>query len=136
MLVVDTNVIAALFLEGTRTLDVRELYSRDSDWRTEPFALIEFSNVLATYIRQNLITQPKALEYLAHAEAYLMPALLSVANDEALRLASRYRVSAYDARFLAVAKMHDTVLVTEDLKLRGAAPALTISIDGALEALA
>jgi predicted nucleic acid-binding protein len=43
-------------------------------------------------------------------------------------------VSAYDARFLAVADTLGTKLVTEDAKLRAAAPDLTRSLAQALAA--
>jgi predicted nucleic acid-binding protein len=41
-------------------------------------------------------------------------------------------VSAYDVRFIAAAQILGTKLVTEDAKLRAAAPALTLSLAGAL----
>jgi predicted nucleic acid-binding protein len=41
-------------------------------------------------------------------------------------------VTAYDARFLALAHRLGTRLVTEDAKLRSAAPALTLSLAEAL----
>ena len=49
-----------------------------------------------------------------------------------LAIAARYRVSAYDARFLALADQLGRRLVTEDTRLRGAAPALTQSLAEAL----
>jgi len=55
-----------------------------------------------------------------------------VSHRAALDTALRYRVTAYDARFLAVAQQLGTRLVTEDAKLRSAAPALTQSLVEAL----
>jgi predicted nucleic acid-binding protein len=49
-----------------------------------------------------------------------------------LATASRHRVSAYDARFLALAHQLGSRLVTEDARLRVAAPALTQSLAEAL----
>ncbi len=51
-----------------------------------------------------------------------------------MELAMRYQVTAYDARFLALADQHGGRLVTEDAKLRAAAPALTQSLQEALAA--
>ena len=44
----------------------------------------------------------------------------------------RYRVTAYDGRFLTLALQLDRRLITEDVKLRAAAPKLTQSLAEAL----
>jgi predicted nucleic acid-binding protein len=49
-----------------------------------------------------------------------------------LAIAARHHVSAYDARFLALADHLGRRLVTEDIRLRIAAPALTQSLAEAL----
>ena len=49
-----------------------------------------------------------------------------------LAIAARHRVSAYDARFLALADQLGSRLVTEDARLRAAVPALTQSLAEAL----
>jgi predicted nucleic acid-binding protein len=46
----------------------------------------------------------------------------------------QFAVSAYDARFLGAAQTFKAKLVTEDARLRLAAPALTISLSDALAA--
>jgi predicted nucleic acid-binding protein len=132
MLLVDTNIVAPLFVFSARTGDVQELRARDGIWRTDPFVLIEFSNVLATYQRARYITAAVARECLARAEAFLQPHFFPVGNEAALEFALRYRTTAYDGRFLALADQLGTRLVTEDAKLRAAAPALTQSLTEAL----
>jgi predicted nucleic acid-binding protein len=52
----------------------------------------------------------------------------------ALDVARRYNISAYDARFIAAAQQLETKLVTEDRKLRAAAPERTRSLAQALDA--
>jgi predicted nucleic acid-binding protein len=47
-------------------------------------------------------------------------------------MAARHNISAYDARFLALADQLGLRLVTEDVRLRAAAPALTQSLAEAL----
>jgi len=44
-------------------------------------------------------------------------------------MATDLRISAYDGRFIAAAKQMGSKLVTEDAKLRAAAPAWTLSLD-------
>ena len=53
-------------------------------------------------------------------------------SHEALDTGLRYRVTAYDARFLAAAEQLGRRLVTEDARLRAAAPGLTQSLAEAL----
>jgi predicted nucleic acid-binding protein len=132
MLVVDTNIIAALYIRGAYTDGVHQLRRRDDLWRTDPFAVIEFSNILATYQRAHYLTTTEAQRCLAQADRFLRPHYVEVPHDTALALAIRHGVTAYDARFLALAQRVGLRLVTEDEKLRAAAPVLTQSLADAL----
>lgn len=131
MVIVDTNVLAYLLIEGDRTPEAQALYAIDSEWRSEAFLLVELSNVLATYVRSEAMTRPQAETLLSEAERR-MRGLVNVPGTQALRLADRFGVSAYDARFLAAAQALGGKLVTEDTRLRAAAPGLTLSLAGAL----
>ena len=133
MVAVDTNIVVALFIRGRFSDDALKLQRKDSVWRTEPFALVEFSNVFATYQRARYLSKAAALERLQLAEEFLSPNYLRVSNQSALELALQYRVSGYDARFLAVADQLRLRLLTEDIQLRTAAPALTQSLKEALD---
>jgi len=128
MLLVDTNIIAPLYVRSARTEAVEELFARDAVWRTEPLALIELSNVLITYERSRYITAATARDCLNRAAAFLQPHLFRVSHQAALEAALDYRVTAYDARFLALADQLGIRLITEDARLRAAAPALTQSL--------
>jgi len=132
MIVVDTNIIAPLYVRSARSDAVTELFARDADWRTEPLALIELSNVLFTYERARYITAATARDCLNRAAAFLQPQLFRVSHQAALDAALRYGTTAYDARFLALAQQLGHRLVTEDAKLRAAAPRLTRSLTEAL----
>ena len=132
MILVDTNVIAPLYVRSARSEAAAELFARDSLWRTEPLALIELSNVLISYERTHYITAVMARECLNRATAFLQPHFFRVTHQAALDAALRYRVTAYDARFLALAQELGRPLVTEDGKLRAAAPKLTQSLAEAL----
>ena len=132
MVLVDTNIIAPLYVRSARTEAVEELFARDAVWRTEPLALIELSNVLVTYERARYITAATARDCLNHAAAFLQPHLFRVSHQAALEAALDYRVTACDARFLALADQLGIRLITEDARLRAAAPALTQSLAEAL----
>lgn len=130
VVVVDTNVLAYLMLEGDRTSAAQELFERDADWRSEAFIMVEFSNVLTTYVRTKVLSRDQGLKLLAGAEK-LVPVLTSVQNARALEVATQFGISAYDARFVALAIQMKVKLVTEDAKLRAAVPSWTVSLAGA-----
>jgi predicted nucleic acid-binding protein len=132
MVVVDTNILAYLLLAGDRTADARALLKRDADWRSESFALIEFTNVLATAMRARGLLPRQANTVLEQAQNLMEPGLHAANHADVLALAFQFKVSAYDARFLAVAKTLGKKLVTEDAKLRNAAPEITQSLAEAL----
>jgi predicted nucleic acid-binding protein len=127
VVLVDTNVLAYLMLEGDRTSAARALYERDADWRSEAFIMVEFSNVLSTYVRTKALTRDQGLKLLAGAEQ-LVPVLTTVPHVRGLEAAMQFGISAYDARFIALAMQMRVKLVTEDAKLRAAVPSWTASL--------
>jgi len=131
VVVVDTNILAYLLIAGDHTKEAQTLFSRDPEWKSEAFLLIEFSNILATYQRSGAINHTQAEELLSDAETHIR-GLVNVPHLTALRFAHTYTVSAYDARFLATADAFSAKLVTQDTKLRAAAPGLTQSLADSL----
>jgi predicted nucleic acid-binding protein len=131
VVLVDTNIITYLMIRGNRTAAAQQLYERDSDWCSEAFVMVEFSNVIATYVRTRALTQAQGTKLLAESQVHLST-LHSVVNTQALESAMQFGISAYDARFISLAKQLKMKLITEDVKLRVAVPALTMSLDDAL----
>ena len=106
MFVVDTNIIAPLYIRGAYTEAVHELRRRDGFWRTDPFAMIEFSNVLATYRRARYLTTAEAEQCLLEADRFLRPHYIEVpymrpwnsrsgtTSQPMTRVSSRWRLSS------------------------------------------
>jgi predicted nucleic acid-binding protein len=134
VVLIDTNIAVSLWIANDWTAAARRLLADDPDWSTEAYALIEFSNVMATYVRAKLSSSAQAQKRLQEAEELLSPRLIEIDHRAALRTAVEYGISAYDARFLAAALSLKVKLITEDAKLRRAAPELTQSIEQALSA--
>ncbi len=132
MIAVDTNILGYLLLAGEQTAHARALLARDPDWHSDTVVLIELTNVLATAIRVRGLSLRQATSALMQAQSVIEAGLHAASHAEVLVLADQLRVSAYDARFLAVARDLGLRLVTEDAKLRKAAPALTQSLAHAL----
>ena len=133
MVVVDTNVVVYLLIAGDRTRDAQALFARDPDWKSEAFVLVEFSNVVATYLRAGALSHAQA-HALMHQAEKTIGGVVNLPHARALLIAEEFAVSAYDARFLGAAQNLHSKLVTEDTRLREAAPALTMSIADALAA--
>jgi len=128
MVVVDTNVLAYLLITGEWTPAAQPLFAQDDDWHTEPFALVEFSNLLATACRTRGLQLAQARSLLEKAEELLQDRTHAVSHSMALAVANEFAISAYDGRFVALAAQFDTALITEDARLHRAAPRQTRSI--------
>ena len=131
MVVVDTNILVYLLIEGDRLAQAQALWRRDPVWCSEPFILVEFSNVLATCLRSQALSPAEAKALLAEASRRLT-SLVQVRHADALDLAGEFGISAYKARFIAVARAQNLPLITEDGRLRSAVPACTQSLAAAL----
>jgi predicted nucleic acid-binding protein len=82
-------------------------------------------------VRSRALTAEQGVELLIEAET-LMPALPNVEHAHALEIAMQFGLSAYDARFIALAQKMKTRLVTEDKKLQATVPTWTISLASAI----
>jgi predicted nucleic acid-binding protein len=133
LVIVDTNILAYLMIEGDRTAAARQLRSRDPDWRSEAFIMVELSNLLATYIRTRVLARDRALRLLAEAHS-VVPVLVTVPHSRALEAAAEFGISAYDGRFIALAMQSRQRLVTEDSRLLAASPRWTVSLTDAVRA--
>lgn len=128
MIAIDSNVLAFLLLNGGHTPNARALFELDADWHSDVFVLVELTNVLATAMRVRGLPLPQAAAALTKAQGVVEYGLHMADHADVLGLAAHLRVSAYDARFLVVAKDLGLRLVTEDAKLRKAAATLTQSL--------
>ena len=128
MIAVDCNVLAHLLLDGEQTPRARALLERDADWHSDGLILVELTNVLATAMRARGLAMKDATIVLTQAHAVVEPGLHGANHFETLALAAQLRVSAYDARYLVVARDLGVKLVTEDARLRAAVPKLTQSL--------
>jgi predicted nucleic acid-binding protein len=132
MKVVDTNIVAYLLLEGPHSAAARDLHAADDDWHSESFLMVELVSVLAKTMRIAGLSLAQSVQTLVDAQRLLLDCLHDASGRDVLEAAATFGVSAYDARFLVVARALGEPLVTEDAKLRRAAPELTCSLDEAL----
>ena len=122
MTVVDSNVLAYLYLPGDRTADAEALLERDPEWAAPVLWRSEFRNILAGYLRRKAITFDQACSLQSEAESLLAGSEFEVDSKAVLELVRDSDCSAYDCEFIALAINLDTKLVTMDRKLLRAFP--------------
>lgn len=128
MIVVDSNVIAYLYLPGEFTAEAERLLERDPDWVAPLLWRSELRNILALYIRKKLLEFDQAFRIQREAETLLADHEYDVDSFEVLTLARDSGCSAYDCEFIALARQLDVKLVTMDANLRKVFPATTIGL--------
>ena len=128
MIVVDTNILAYLYLPGDYTAHAEAMLERDPDWAAPILWRSEFRNILAGYMRRGTLTFEQARDLQAEAESLLTGSEHEVDSQRVLELVRDSNCSAYDCEFVALALRLDTKLVTMDAKLLKAFPGRTVSL--------
>jgi len=128
MIVVDTNVIGYLFLSSEQSLFAEHALKIDSEWAAPIIWRSELRNVLALYMRKNIIKLEDAQRIMNSALELLRGREYEVSSYEVLSLASESECSAYDCEFIAVANELKVSLLTSDKQLLKKFPAVTISL--------
>lgn len=128
MIVVDTNVIACLYLPGAQTAAARRSLLADPDWVAPYLWRSELRNVLATYLRGGHIALPEAESVMAEAERTMMDAEFDVDSAEVLALALESGASAYDCEYVALARRLKIKVLTSDRALLRRFPGDTVDL--------
>jgi predicted nucleic acid-binding protein len=128
MIVVDANILVYRIVAGEMTGGALQLQEKDPDWRTSPLWEYEFGNALALMILQKHLTTKLASELFQTAKEYFTPGEMRADPDSAMQLTTEKKISYYDAQYLALARMLDVPLVTEDKALRKAGGKSALSI--------
>lgn len=129
MIVADTNIISYLFLPTAYSEKASRLYLQDVEWAAPSLWRSEFRNVLALYIRQQILSLSQALAIQEEAEALMMDHEFSITSMQVLSLTDSSTCSAYDCEFVALAKQLSVKLVTEDKKILREFPDNAQSLD-------
>lgn len=122
MIVVDSNVVAYLYLPGDYTEAAEALLGHDADWAAPLLWRSEFRNILAGYMRRRTLTLEMACDLQREAECLLAGAEHEIDSRQVLELVRDSACSAYDCEFVALAMTLGVKLVTMDAKLLTAFP--------------
>jgi predicted nucleic acid-binding protein len=124
MIVVDTNVLAYLWLPGERTANAERLLRRDPDWNAPLLWRSEFRNVLAGCLRRGDVTLETALQIADEAEGQMRGREYSVPSSQVLARIESSECSAYDCEFVVLAEELGVPLFTADEKLLRSFPSV------------
>ena len=128
MIVVDTNVIAALYLPSDNSIFAEALLAQDADWLVPMLWRSEMRNTLAKYLRAGLMSLEQIYQ-IQHEAEDLMAGNEYQANSLAvLKLADTSQCSAYDCEFVALARYLQVKLITQDKQILAQFPQDTIAL--------
>lgn len=131
MIVVDSNVLAYLYLPCEFTDAAEALLEQSPEWAVPVLWRSEFRNILAGYLRRKSITFEQACSVQAEAESLLDGLEYEVSSKDVMELVRDSDCSAYDCEFVALARKLDAKLVTMDKKLLRAFPDVAVALTGA-----
>ena len=105
MIVVDSNIVVPLFVRHDASESCRALLEKDPDWHLADWWQIECGNVLRNYHRAGLLKQAEAMRAMESAVGLFPPTATHPVDPLlCLKLACDLGISAYDARFIALAR--------------------------------
>ena len=128
MIVVDTNVIAYLFIPCEFTARAEDLFRRDPGWAAPVLWRSELRNVLATQVRRRSLTLELASAIQAEAEDLMAGREYQVPSADVLRIAAESGCSAYDCEYVLLARQMNVPLVTSDKAVLAAFPGTAVAL--------
>ncbi len=127
MIVVDTNVIASLWVPNDMDELAYKILEKDADWVAPLLWRSEFRNVLATYLRADILEFSIALQAIEEAEQLMGSKEFEVNSTQVLSLVFDSSCSSYDCEFVVLADDLDVKLVTFDKKILKEFPGIGVS---------
>lgn len=122
MIVVDTNVLAYLVIEGDQTEAAEALLRSDPEWTAPRLWRSELANVLALYVRRDEMTPEDAVQRHTMAARLVHGREYEVSIESVMAATVEGLCSAYDAEFVVLARDLGVRLVTADQKLASSFP--------------
>ena len=129
MIVVDTNVIACLWMKGEFTVNAKRLLKSDPNWQVPLLWRSEFRSILSLYIRKKLLSLSESYTIMTEAQKILKGNEYSVESLQVLEEVDKCSLSAYDLEFVVLAKSLKTKLITLDKKILSEFPKVAISLN-------
>ena len=126
MIVVDTNVIASMWVPNDLDEWVYKVLKKDDDWVSPLLWRSEFRNVLSIYLRKDILEFSVVLQATEEAEQLMDANEFEVNSTQVMSFVLDSSCSAYDCEFVALADDLDVPLVTFDKKILREFPNIAI----------
>lgn len=127
MIVVDTNIIASMWVPNDMDDWVYKVLRKDDEWVSPLLWRSEFRNVLSIYLRKDILELPAVLQAIEEAEELMKFNEFEVNSTQVMGFVSNSSCSAYDCEFVALADDLNVRLVTFDNKLINEFPEIAVS---------
>lgn len=127
MIIVDTNLLIYLFVQGSRTSEAEAVLRRDPVWAAPWLWRSEFRNCLVGLVRRGDVRGDEATRVVEEAERWMEGREYTVRSAAVLRLAEYSGCSAHDCEFVSIAQDLRVRLVTADRQLLHAFPSVAVS---------
>lgn len=127
MIVVETKVIAGMWVPNDMDGWVYKVLRKDNDWIAPLLWRSEFRNVLSICLRKGLLELPVVLQAAEEAEHLMDANEFEVNSTQVMSLVSDSSCSAYDCEFVALAEDLNVPFVTLDKKIIREFPDIAIS---------
>ena len=128
MIVVDTNIIAYLFISGEYSKHAENVLLKDPQWAAPLLWRSELRSVLSQYIKKELLSLADAVDIMDNASQLMENNEYDVNSRQVLTMAEQSRLSAHDCEFIALAKDLSVKFVTADRKIAEVFPELTLPL--------
>jgi predicted nucleic acid-binding protein len=129
VIVVDTNLLAYLYLRSEYSKRADKAFLKDPNWVAPLLWRSEFLNVLTACLRKGIVNFELAIEIMGEAELLMEGGEYSVGSLDVLKLAAQSRCSAYDCEFVALARELNIPLVTTDKQILSDFPETAVGLD-------
>jgi predicted nucleic acid-binding protein len=127
MIVVDTNIVVHLHINGEWTTQVLMILQKDPAWYSPPLWQSEFRNVLSGIMRKKLIDLNQARQIMEAALETMSGREIPVSSGRVLELAASSSCSAYDCEFVSLAQELGVKLITMDKQILAGFPGTALT---------
>ena len=130
MIVVDTNIIAYLYISGEFSKHAEKVLLKEPEWAAPLLWRSELRSVLSQYVRKALLTLEDTVDIMKNASQLMEINEYDVNSKLVLTLAEESNLSVYECEFIALAKDLGVKLVTADQKITEIFPEHTLPLQG------